>query len=76
MVHCIWKLTTHEASVSLFIPWKIEDANWNASNTILRDNDLLIHTVGDTRYLNWWAISDLNYIHSMPVLSHGKSTDV
>ena len=33
--------------------WALEDANWKASNTILRENDLLTMTVGNTRYLAW-----------------------
>ena len=41
--------------------WKLEDANWHASNTILRENDLLCRTIGETRYLTWWAMSDLDY---------------
>ena len=41
--------------------WKLDDANWRAANTIYKDNDLLISTMGDTRYLNWWRISDMDY---------------
>ena len=41
--------------------WQLEDANWHASNTVFRENDLLMRTIGDTRYLSWWAISDLDY---------------
>ena len=40
--------------------WKIEDANLRASNMILKDNDYLALTVGDTRYITWWQISDLD----------------
>ena len=41
--------------------WKLENANWHASNSILRQNDLLTKTIGDTRYLVWWYISDKDY---------------
>ena len=41
--------------------WALEDANWKASNTILRENDLLTMTVGNTRYLAWWRMSDTDY---------------
>ena len=40
--------------------WKLEDANWHASNTVFRENDLLMKTIGDTRHLSWWAISNLD----------------
>ena len=35
--------------------------NMGASNIIKRDNNLLLSTIGDTRYLAWWKISDLDY---------------
>ena len=41
--------------------WKLEDANWRAANIIHKDNDLLVRTIGETRYLTWWTISDLDY---------------
>ena len=41
--------------------WKLDDANWHASNTVLRENDLLKKTIGNSRYLSWWAISDYDY---------------
>ena len=41
--------------------WKLEYANWHASNTILKENDLLCRMKGETRYLTWWTISDLDY---------------
>ena len=41
--------------------WKLEDANWHSTNTILKENDLMCRIIGDTRYLTWWAISDLDY---------------
>ena len=41
--------------------WKLDDANWHASNTVLRSNDLLKKTIGNARYLSWWAISDYDY---------------
>ena len=41
--------------------WKLEDANWQASNLILKDNDLLINTMGETKYITWWSISDMDY---------------
>ena len=41
--------------------WKLDDADWNAFNYISRDNDLLSLTVGKTRYLAWWYISDIDY---------------
>ena len=41
--------------------WKLEDANWRATNIIRKDNDLLMHTMGETKYITWWAISDLDY---------------
>ena len=41
--------------------WALEDAYWKASNTILRENDLLTMTVGNTRYLAWWRMSDSDY---------------
>ena len=41
--------------------WKLHDANWSAANTVHKDNDLLIMTMGDTRYLTWWRISDMDY---------------
>ena len=41
--------------------WKLDDADWSASNFIFKDNDLLALTVGKTRYLTWWHISDIDY---------------
>ena len=41
--------------------WKLEDANWQASNLILKDIDLLINTMGETKYITWWSISDMDY---------------
>ena len=41
--------------------WALEDANWKAANTILKENDLLTRTVGDSRYLTWWKIGDIDY---------------
>ena len=41
--------------------WKLEDANWHATNTILKESDLLCRIIGESRYLTWWAISDLDY---------------
>ena len=41
--------------------WKLDDADWNAYNYISNDNDLLSQTVGKTRYLTWWYISDIDY---------------
>ena len=38
-----------------------KDANWRATNFIYKDNDLLMNTLGETRYLTWWAISDLDH---------------
>ena len=35
--------------------------NWKASNTILKENDLLTMTVGISRYQTWWKISDTDY---------------
>ena len=41
--------------------WQMEDANRRASNLILRDNDLILTIINDTRYLSWWRVSDLDY---------------
>ena len=41
--------------------WKLDDADWSAINSIFKDNDLLVRTMGNTRYLNWWALSDMDY---------------
>ena len=41
--------------------WKLEDSNWRAANIILKENDLLSLTIGDTRYLTWWYLSDLDH---------------
>ena len=41
--------------------WTLEDANWKASNAILKENDLLTMTVGISRYQTWWKISDSDY---------------
>ena len=41
--------------------WLLEDTNWRAANTILKDNDLLTLTMGDSRYLTWWCLSDLDH---------------
>ena len=41
--------------------WRLDDSNWHASNTVLRENDLLRKTIGNSRYLSWWAISDYDY---------------
>ena len=41
--------------------WTLEDADWKASNVIFRENNLLALTVGKTRYMTWWRISDLDY---------------
>ena len=41
--------------------WKIQDANWRAANIILKENDLLSLTIGDTKYLTWWYLSDLDH---------------
>ena len=41
--------------------WKLDDASWLASNSILNENDLLTRTIGETRYLTWWVISDYDY---------------
>ena len=51
--------------------WKLEDTNWHASDTVFRENDLLKSTIGDTRYLSWWAISDLDYrlVHMCETMS-------
>ena len=51
--------------------WKLDDANWHASNTVLRENDLLKKTIGNSRYLSWWAISDYDYrlIHMCETMS-------
>ena len=38
---------------------------------MFRENDLLKSTIGDTRYLSWWAISDLDYrlVHMCETMS-------
>ena len=41
--------------------WYLEDSNWRAANTILKDNDLLSMVMGDTKYLSWWYLSDMDY---------------
>ena len=41
--------------------WRLDDADWSASNFLFKDNDLLALTVGKTRYLSWWYISDMDY---------------
>ena len=41
--------------------WRLEDANWRASNVVQKDNDLLVNVMGDTKYLTWWLISDMDY---------------
>ena len=41
--------------------WRLEDANLRAANIIQKDNNLLSSTIGDTRYLTWWRISDNDY---------------
>ena len=41
--------------------WLLENTNWRASNIILKDNDLLTLTKGDSRYLTWWCLSDLDH---------------
>ena len=40
---------------------RLEDANWLSTNMLYKDNDLLANTLGETRYLTWWAISDLDH---------------
>ena len=51
--------------------WRLDDANWHASNTVLRENDLLKKTIGNSRYLSWWAISDYDYrlVHMCETMS-------
>ena len=41
--------------------WLLENTNWRAANIVLKDNDLLISTMGDTRYLTWWSLSDMDH---------------
>ena len=41
--------------------WNLEDINWRASNMIHQDNDLLALTIGDSRYLSWWHLCDIDY---------------
>ena len=41
--------------------WVLEDANWKAANVILKENDLLTKTMGDSRYMTWWRIGDVDY---------------
>ena len=41
--------------------WKIEDANWRATNVIFKDNNLWKMTIGKTRYLAWRYLSDMDY---------------
>ena len=41
--------------------WRIEDAYWKATNMMCKNNDLLILTNPDTRYLSWWRLADSNH---------------
>ena len=41
--------------------WDLDNANWHARNLVFKENDLLTKTIGDARYLTWWAISDTDY---------------
>ena len=41
--------------------WQLENSNWRAANIILKDNDLLSMVMGDTKYLTWWYLSDIDY---------------
>ena len=41
--------------------WALENVNWRATNIILKENDLLTNTIGNSRYLTWWKIGDLDY---------------
>ena len=45
--NCIWNKA-----------WKIEDLYWASSLFLHKDNDLLVRSIGQTRYLSWWELSD------------------
>ena len=38
--------------------WVLDDAFWQTSFIMNRDNELLYETVGRSQYLTWWAVSD------------------
>ena len=72
LLETIRKMTTGESGVtskegwSKIIwkrAWTLDDADWRASNMVLRDNDLLSLTIGNSRYLTWWHISDIDHQH-------------
>ena len=42
--------------------WSIEDAYWKSANMIMRDNDLVVNTIGNPNYLIWWHLSDVVWV--------------
>ena len=38
--------------------WVLDDVFWQTTYILNRDNDLLFGTVGKSRYMTWWAMSD------------------
>ena len=46
-LYCIWEKA-----------WKIEDLYWSFSAFLHKDNDLPVRSIGRTRYLSWWDLSD------------------
>ena len=43
--------------------WIIEDAFWNGTNLIMKENDLLVGTMSNANYLTWWQLSDIHPEH-------------
>ena len=39
--------------------WKLDEADCRATSIITNDNDLLALTIGNTRYITLWYLSDL-----------------
>ena len=54
--------------------WKLEDATWRASNVILKVINLLTLNRGDTEYVTWWYISELDYRLTRMCETMGKIT--
>ena len=41
--------------------WKYDDAFWKSVSFIDRKTDILISTLKQSRYLNWWYLSNIQY---------------
>ena len=38
--------------------WKLDDYYWKSTSFVFKRNDLLLETVGNPTYLNWWFLAD------------------